>query len=212
LNEFDWLENLYRRGIENGIELELLDENNLKRIELAAITHGKFLWSPTTAIANTNSIIECLTLKFKKLSGEIISGQEITIRESKGLIRAYKQGNEFPTSYIINAGGVHADRIAKSIGAGTEFACLPFKGVYRMSKELEPSPKTQIYPFTHPSNPFFRVYITLTIDGDVKIRPTAIPLFGGEQYSIASNFQFREFKDSLKSMSSLIKGKKYDLG
>ena len=212
LNEVERLESLYRRGLENGIELELLEENNLKRIEPAAITHGKFLWSPTTAIADPSSIIEFLALKFKMIGGEIISGQEITIREHKGLIRAYGHGNEIPTSYVINAGGVHADQIAKSVGVGTEFACLPFKGVYRVSKKLDSSPKTLIYPVPHPINPFLGVHITLTIDGDVKIGPTAIPLFGREQYSFTSSVEFQDFRDSLKSMFSLVKGKKYDLG
>jgi L-2-hydroxyglutarate oxidase LhgO len=76
---------------------------------------------------------------------------------------------------------------------------------------LNSSPKTLIYPVPHPVNPFLGVHITLTLDGDIKIGPTAIPLFGREQYTATDYVQFREIKDSLKSMLSLIKGKEYDL-
>ena len=112
---------------------------------------------------------------------------------------------------IVNAAGVHADQIARSIGVGTEFACLPFKGVYRVSRRLISSPKTLIYPVPHSINPFLGVHITLTLDGDIKIGPTAMPLFGREQYSATNHVEFREIKDSLKSMLSLVKGKEYDL-
>ena len=211
LDEVGRLEILYRRGLENKIELELLDANQLSKFEPAARTHGKFLWSPTTAIADPKLVIDYLALKFKKLGGELIIGNEIRLRESNGLVKAFTQNKEIPANYIVNAAGVHADQIARSIGVGTEFACLPFKGIYRVSKKLISSPKTLIYPVPHPINPFLGVHITLTLDGDIKIGPTAMPLFGREQYSVTNHVEFREIKDSLKSMLSLIKGKEYDL-
>lgn len=212
LDEVGRLETLYHRGLENKIELELLDANRLTEFEPAARTHGKFLWSPTTAIADPKSVIEHLALKFKKLGGKLIAGSEIKLRESRGSVKAFIRNKEIPTNYIVNAAGVHADKIARSVGVGTEFVCLPFKGIYRVSKKLNSSPKTLVYPVPHPINPFLGVHITLTLDGDIKIGPTAIPLFGREQYSATDHVNYREIKDSLKSMLSLLKGKEYDLG
>lgn len=77
---------------------------------------------------------------------------------------------------------------------------------------MNSSPKTLIYPVPHPINPFLGVHITLTLDGDVKIGPTAIPLFGREQYSATDYVNIGEIKDSLKSMLSLLRGKEYNLG
>ena len=211
LGEVGRLEILYRRGLENKIEIELLYANQLTKFEPAARTHGKFLWSPTTAIADPRSVIDYLALKFKKLGGELITGNEIELRESNGLVKAFIQNKEIPANYIVNAAGVHADQIARSIGVGNEFACLPFKGIYRVSKKLVSSPRTLIYPVPHPINPFLGVHITLTLDGDVKIGPTAMPLFGREQYSATNYVEFGEIKDSWKSMLSLMKGKEYDL-
>jgi L-2-hydroxyglutarate oxidase LhgO len=212
LNEVGRLETLYRRGLENKIELELLDSSLLGKFEPAARSHGKFLWSPTTAIADPRSVIDYLALKFKKVGGVLITGNEVKLREFNGAVKVFTQNKEIPANYIVNASGVHADQIARSIGVGTEFACLPFKGVYRVSRRLISSPKTLIYPVPHPINPFLGVHITLTLDGDIKIGPTAMPLFGREQYSATDYVQFREIKDSLKSMLSLLKGKEYDLG
>jgi len=211
IDEVGRLESLYHRGLENKIDLELLDANLLTKFEPAARTHGKFLWSPTTAIADPRSVINCLALKFRKLGGVIVTGNEIKLRESNGVVKAFSQKKEISANYIVSAAGVHADEIARSVGVGNEFACLPFKGIYRVSKKLISSPKTLIYPVPHPINPFLGVHITLTLDGDIKIGPTAMPLFGREQYSATNHVEFREIKDSLKSMLSLVKGKEYDL-
>jgi len=211
IDEIGKLETLYLRGLENKIDLELLDANLLTKFEPAARTHGKFLWSPTTAIADPRSVIDCLALKFRKLGGVIVTGNEIKLREFNGVIKAFAQNKEISSNYIVNAAGVHADQVARSIGVGTEFACLPFKGIYRVSKRLISSPKTLIYPVPHLINPFLGVHITLTLDGDIKIGPTAIPLLGREQYLATNKVEFNEIKDSLKSMLSLIKGKEYDL-
>ena len=46
------LENLFSRGIENDVEIELLEAYKLSTIEPAAHTIDKFIWSPTTAVGN----------------------------------------------------------------------------------------------------------------------------------------------------------------
>jgi L-2-hydroxyglutarate oxidase LhgO len=211
-HEVERLESLYLRGLDNKIELEFLDANKLSGIEPAAVTHGKFLWSPTTAVADPSSVIESLASKFKLLGGEIITGNRILLREVDGEIKAFKDQIDIPAKHIINAAGVQASQIAKNVGVGTEFACLPFKGVYRISKRISSSPNALIYPVPHPINPFLGVHITLTVDGDIKIGPNAIPLFGLEQYSASSQIEFEEFRSSIKSMFSMIKGKEYDIG
>ena len=210
-DQVERLEVLYKRGIENKIDLELLDASQLKRIEPTAKTHEKFLWSPTTAVGDPESIIKYLSSRFKRLGGVIAVGQRIEIRESKGSIRAFTLNKEIPANQIINSGGVHANQLARSIGVGTEFACLPFMGIYRVAEKTAFSPKTLIYPVPHPINPFLGVHITLTLEGDIKIGPTAIPLFGREQYSIRSRVDFSEFKDSVRAMWSMVRGGEYDL-
>ncbi len=212
IDELSRLESLYLRGLENKIDLELFPESKLQEIEPAARTYGKFLWSPTTAIADPKSIIGFLAQRFQKLGGQIVVGGKVELKESNSTIKAFSDNKEIPAHNIVNASGVHADSLAKSIGVGTEFACLPFKGVYRVAKKNDFSPRTLIYPVPHPINPFLGVHVTLTLDGDIKIGPTAMPLLGKERYSVTSKLEFREILESAKSMLSLITGKEYHLG
>ena len=45
----------------------------------------------------------------------IISGREITLRESKECIKVFANEREIPANLIINSAGVHADQLAQKI-------------------------------------------------------------------------------------------------
>lgn len=55
--------------------------------------------------------------------------------------------------------------------------------------------KTNIYPVPNLRNPFLGVHFTLTVDGRVKIGPTAIPAFWREQYSGFERFSVSEMAE-----------------
>ena len=69
-----------------------------------------------------------------------------------------------------------------------------------------------VYPVPHPINPFLGVHFTLTIDGKVKIGPTAIPIAGREQYSFTEGWSGSDISQALKGMKSLITGDSHDFG
>jgi L-2-hydroxyglutarate oxidase LhgO len=120
--------------------------------------------------------------------------------------------HQFDAAQIINAAGAQADRISRAIGVGTEYAMLPFMGVYRATEERNLPLQRLVYPVPHPINPFLGVHFTLTIDHKVKIGPTAIPIAGREQYSLLSGWSGSDIAQSLKGMSSLIRGDAHDFG
>ncbi|MGZ3699615.1 MAG: NAD(P)/FAD-dependent oxidoreductase, partial [Bdellovibrionota bacterium] len=70
---------------------------------------------------------------------------------------------------------------------------LPFKGVYLKYTGDQLVMKTHIYPVPNLANPFLGVHYTVTVDGVVKIGPTAIPAFWRENYQGWSRFRVREF-------------------
>ncbi len=209
-SELGQLEKLFQRGVANGIDLELKSLQELVRIEPAASTVGKFLWSPTTAIADSAAVINQLAENFKNLGGQIFLGNHVSLVNSGGEIHGIIDGEHFHSDFIVNAAGVHADQLARSVDVGLEFACLPFMGIYRVSKRTEYSSKTLIYPVPHPLNPFLGAHLTITLSGDIKIGPTAIPLLGREQYSLKSKISIAEIKDAIASAQALIRGKEYD--
>ena len=204
------LESLFERGIKNGVELELLDASKLAEYEPLAITHERFLWSPTTAVSDPKLIVDAMRKEFEALGGTIQYNSKVQLVESgKAVIDST---STYSAKHFINAAGAQSDRIARKVGVGTEYAMLPFMGVYRATEESNLPLQRLVYPVPHPINPFLGVHFTLTIDHKVKIGPTAIPIAGREQYSLVEGWSASDIAQALKGMSSLIKGEAHDFG
>jgi (S)-2-hydroxyglutarate dehydrogenase len=204
------LETLFERGIKNGVDLEILDASQLNTYEPLAITHERFLWSPTTAVSDPNAIIQAMRKEFELLGGSIHFETKISLKEVNNEIIDASQ--KFDATRIINAAGAQADRISRAVGVGTDYAMLPFMGVYRATEEKNLPLQRLVYPVPHPINPFLGVHFTLTIDHKVKIGPTAIPIAGREQYSLLSGWSGSDIAQSLKGMTSLMAGDSHDFG
>jgi L-2-hydroxyglutarate oxidase LhgO len=201
---------LYERGIANGVELEIHTEEKLKDFEPLAVTHNRFMWSPNTGISDSIAIVKALRDEFLSLGGVIHFGSKVKLVESNGEIR--DSSNEFSFVHVVNAAGAQADRISRSVGVGTDYAMLPFMGVYRATSEKNLPLQRLVYPVPHPINPFLGVHFTLTIDGKVKIGPTAIPIAGREQYSFTEGWSGSDIAQALKGVKSLMTGNSHDFG
>jgi L-2-hydroxyglutarate oxidase LhgO len=148
--------------------------------------------------------------EFESLGGSIKYDTKITLEEVNNEIMDVS--HQFEAKQFINAAGAQADRISRAVGVGTEYAMLPFLGVYRATDEKNLPLKRLVYPVPHPVNPFLGVHFTLTLDHKVKIGPTAIPIAGREQYSLLSGWSGADIAQSLKGVSSLIRGNAHDFG
>jgi len=199
---------LFERGIANGVELEIHPEEKLKEFEPLAITHNRFMWSPNTGISDSISIVTAMREEFISLGGQIHFDSKVNLSESKDEI--IDSSKQFAFKHVVNAAGAQADRISRSVGIGTEYAMLPFMGVYRATSEKNLPLQRLVYPVPHPINPFLGVHFTLTIDGKVKIGPTAIPIAGREQYSFTEGWSGSDIAQALRGMKSLINGDSHD--
>jgi L-2-hydroxyglutarate oxidase LhgO len=204
------LSTLFERGIANGVDLEIHPEEKLREFEPLAVTHKRFMWSPNTGISDSIAIIKAMRDEFLSLGGEIHFDSRVNLSESSGEI--YDSSSKFVFNHVVNAAGAQADRISRSVGVGTEYAMLPFMGVYRATSEKNLPLQRLVYPVPHPINPFLGVHFTLTIDGKVKIGPTAIPIAGREQYSFTEGWSGSDIAQALKGMKSLITGSSHDFG
>jgi L-2-hydroxyglutarate oxidase len=204
------LDKLFERGIQNGVELELLDEELLKQYEPLAKTTSRFLWSPTTAVSDPEMIINALRTEFEGLGGVVAFGIKIELEEASDMI--YESSRTYDAKFIVNAAGAQADRISRQINVGLEYAMLPFMGVYRTTTQSHLPLQRLVYPVPHPINPFLGVHFTLTINGLVKIGPTAIPIFGREQYALNTGWSISDSIQALKGARSLIKGESHNFG
>ena len=202
------LDLLYSRGISNGVELEIFDAANLEKHEPLARTHGRYLWSPKTAISDPRAVTTAMVKKFETLGGIISYSSEVQISGSSGEVRV----KGFDTKYVINSAGAQSDRLARGLGMAKEYAMVPFMGIYRSVDSNKLPLKRLVYPVPHVINPFLGVHFTLTLDGKVKIGPTAIPILGREQYSWAKGWSLPDIGQALIAATALIRGRAHSLG
>jgi L-2-hydroxyglutarate oxidase LhgO len=134
------------------------------------------------------------TKEFLELGGEISYG---TLVKGVADNRIDTSAGQFHAGHIVNASGLYADKIAAMFGFGSRYTMLPFLGLYIYAPKLKGTLKRHIYPTPDPRNPFLGVHLTTTVDGSVKVGPTAIPVMSREQYSLTSGFNAREFLEIL---------------
>ena len=199
------LEELYRRGVANGVNIEILGSKNLEKIEPAAQTFDKFIWSPTTAVGNPKDVIKKLAEKYMKAGGSFSFNTQAKLIEKNDEIIVKTKNLTYGARLIINSAGAYAAELAKQVNVGTEFICLPFLGTYKKSKLLSVNPKRLVYPVPNPINPFLGVHTTITLNNEIKIGPTAIPIIGKEQYKLIDGFNTKELFEFLNSTNALFK-------
>lgn len=203
------LETLFQRGTENGVELELHEAEKLTLFEPQAVTLNRFLWSPTSAVSDPYAVLFAMAKEFEGKGGKIEYGHNVVLSETGNEICI--NNIEFRASFYVNASGAQSDRISRGVGVGFEYAMLPFMGVYRATQNNLFGLRTLVYPVPHPINPFLGVHFTLTIDGKVKIGPTAIPIAGREQYSLTKGWSFSDVYQAVKGAKSLVLGDSHDV-
>ena len=203
------LEELYKRGILNGIDIELLDKSKIRNYEPQASTYSRFIWSPTTAVADPILVVKAMQEDFLKKKGKIILGNKIGLKIDGAGERVVFSQSVINAKFIINAAGSYANQISENIGVGSEFNSIPFIGNY-IKAENSIGIKRLVYPVPHKVNPFLGIHITVTADGYLKIGPTAFPILGREAYRFIDLKHLNEIPEILRGYRFLIKGDKHD--
>ena len=179
------MDELLRRGQANGVSLESITEAEAGKIEPRVKTCDRAIFSPTTATADPLAVLSAMKEDAVAEGIQIALGSGLNSIKN-GLFRT-AQGI-WSAGYVVNAGGLHADQIARQFGFAENYRIVPFKGLYLYSEEPAGSFRTNIYPVPDLRNPFLGVHFTVTVDGHTKIGPTAIPAFWREQYCGIENF------------------------
>lgn len=197
--ELATLDELLRRGGANGVEVHDVTAAEARELEPQARTFERALWSPNTATVNPLAVLQALDRDLVGLGVTVSRDTEYGGRRN-GVVRT-SRGN-ITAGYVINAAGLHADRIARDYGFAEHYHILPFKGVYLYGNGAL-TLRRHVYPVPLLANPFLGVHFTVTVDGHTKIGPTAIPAFWREHYDRLSRFKLSEFADVLWREASL---------
>lgn len=170
---------LQNRANRNGVEVQIMSEDDVFKIDPNIKTYKKALFSPNTASVDPKEVCSKLKSVLKENSIDFFFN---TLFEDCDL--EYK--------YLINCAGAYADKIAQKFGLAQNYTMIPFKGIYLKYMTNKTDIKTNIYPVPNLKNPFLGVHYTITSDGSIKIGPTAIPAFWRENYQGFERFSFKE--------------------
>ncbi|WP_373034663.1 L-2-hydroxyglutarate oxidase [Sulfurimonas sp.] len=189
-NELLGLHELQKRAELNGVDTKIISEVKLKKIDSNAKTYKEALYSPSTASVDPKVV--CIKLKnnLQKMGIKFYFNKKF-------------QDIDFEYKYLINAAGAYADKIAQKFGLAQNYTMLPFKGIYLKYMDDKTSIQTNIYPVPNLEKPFLGVHYTITVDGSIKIGPTAIPAFWRENYKGFNNFNLNEMVEILYYESKL---------
>jgi L-2-hydroxyglutarate oxidase LhgO len=202
------LQILYERGKANGVDIHQFEAKDLPNYEPLAVTHESFLWSPTTGVSDPDLVIQAINSEVVALGAEVRLGTELEVTDSE---KIKINGQIIQARHFVNAAGTQSDRIAHKFGVGLDYTMIPFMGVYRAVLESKLPLQRLVYPVPHPLNPFLGVHFTLTVDHKVKIGPTAIPIFGREQYGITEGWSFADIQSTFSGATSMLRGTAHDL-
>jgi L-2-hydroxyglutarate oxidase len=191
------MEALYQRCQENNIEVELLDESQLKVCEPNITGLGAILVK-STGIVDYQLITTQMARIFKSLGGEYkLNTPVIKLNETSEKITVSTTVGNFYSQYLITCTGLMADRVVKMLGIKIDFHIVPFRGeYYQLPATKNAIVNHLIYPIPDPTLPFLGVHLTRMIDGSITVGPNAVLGFKREGYG-KININFRDIKEML---------------
>ena len=194
-SELPQLENIYQRGLQNGLKVRKISASEVKEIEphvrcLAA------LHVPSTGIVNYRQVCQKYADLIRLQGGELYLNTKVVKIVSSNSIEVLEttQGT-FSSRFIINCAGLYSDRLAKLGGAKPKAKIVPFRGeYYELKPEKRSLVNTLIYPVPNPNFPFLGVHFTKMIDGSVHAGPNAVLSLKREGYH-KTDFNLRDFAE-----------------
>jgi len=194
-HELPGLESLYRRGLENGLNLVRLRPEEVREIE----PHVRCLGGirvPSTGIVSYREVSEKLAALVAAQGGELrLNAAVKIIRPGRHAQVLVTDGGEFEARFLINCAGLHCDRVARLGGVDPGAKIVPFRGeYYELKPERRHLVKALVYPVPNPAFPFLGVHFTRMIDGTVHAGPNAVLSLKREGYT-RTDFNLRDFAE-----------------
>jgi L-2-hydroxyglutarate oxidase len=195
--ELPLLNNLYQRGLENGLEVTKLTKKQVQEIEPHVSCLAGILVK-STGIVNYRQVCEKYAEIAQQQGAELYFNQKvINIQETPAGYSLITNQGEYSTRFLINCAGLFSDRIAKLAQAQPSAKIVPFRGeYYELTPQKRYLVKNLIYPVPNPNFPFLGVHFTRMIDGRVHAGPNAVLSFKREGYH-KTDFDLRDFLDTM---------------
>jgi L-2-hydroxyglutarate oxidase LhgO len=191
-SELPRLEELYRRGMVNGVQgLELVGPERLREIEPFA-AGIKAIFSPHTGIVDYERVAHAYARLVQQHGGEIIVGHEVTSitqRHASAIVtthhRSYGRGarHEIEAAHVITCTGLQSDKVGAVKHSKGDVRIVPFRGDYYVLRpDKRHFVRALIYPVPDPRFPFLGVHFTRKLNGEIWAGPNAVLALAREGY------------------------------
>jgi L-2-hydroxyglutarate oxidase len=181
--ELPLLKNLYHRGLKNGLDLELIDQDRLRDFE-PHVNGIEAIRVKETGIVDYTKVCETIASLLKDAGAELLLNTEVErIVEGSMKVDVITNRDARTFDFAVNCAGLHSDRIARASGIITDLKIVPFRGeYYKLRPEKRHLVKNLVYPVPNPQFPFLGVHLTRMINGEVEVGPNAVLGFKREGY------------------------------
>ncbi|PRD97167.1 MULTISPECIES: L-2-hydroxyglutarate oxidase [Burkholderia] len=195
--ELPLLENLYKRGLENGLAIEKIGPDRLKEIE-PHVAGLQAIRVPAAGIVNYKQVCQMYGRIITTGGGEISLGERVlAIRKNASHVEIETRQGVVQAKFVINCAGLHSDRVARMDNVADDLKIVPFRGeYYEIRPERRHLVKHLIYPVPNPNFPFLGVHYTRMIGGHVEAGPNAVLAFKREGYR-KRDFSLRDLGEVL---------------
>lgn len=195
--EVSHLDPLYRRGLDNGLDVRLVDPDELEEIE-PHVRALKAIWVPQAGIVDFKSVAQKLADRLWAKGADLRLGAALLGFENlDGELRLKISGGEVRARLAVNCSGLFSDRLARQAGVDPGLRIIPFRGEYfRLRPAAKHLVRGLVYPLADERFPFLGIHLTKMTDGEVLVGPNAVFALRREGYS-RGDFNLRDTFESL---------------
>jgi len=198
------MDDLLNNAQKNGVIAHRIDMQELLKLEPYAYPAEHAIYCPSTAMIDNKVVLT--KLKALLMKRKVTFTHDCKVVQIQGIHqKVITNHGEFSYDYLFNCAGAYADQLAKMEGLAQQYTLLPFKGVYyKLSSRAAEKIRSNIYPLPDLSTPFLGVHLTRSLDGNVYAGPTAIPVFGRENYRGMRGMRLTETFELFGQLSKLM--------
>lgn len=173
------LEELLRRGLENGVDdIKIVSRNEIKALE-PNVEAEAAIYSSFTGILDSHSFMKNLLLQFEARGGTIAYNTElIAIEKTREGYELTAEGRakesfKFSTKILINSAGLNSDNVAQMAGIKEKDYKLKYcKGSYfRVRNDKAQFIDRLIYPVPIKEKAVLGIHATLDLAGGLRLGP-----------------------------------------
>lgn len=183
-SERERLENVYQRGLANGLDgIRKISGAEARAIE-PHIRAVEAIWVPQTGIVDFGVVAARYAQLFES------DGGQIHLKERVKSIIPYpnsivvEAAQKWECRFLVNCAGLYSDEVTRQSGLKPDIQIIPFRGEYfELKPEAQSLVRNLIYPVPNINFPFLGVHFTRMIQGGIEAGPNAVLAFKREGYS-----------------------------